>query len=82
MPTNIPTVSDVKMENVKIINLGGQAPINFVDGLALLFIGLKLTDHLQTWTWIEVLAPLWMPVMISWFARLVIHTFINPKMGE
>ena len=79
MSTEIPTMKDRKMENVRIINIGAsQTPINFMDGLALLLIGLKLTDHLMTWTWIEVLAPLWAPFMLQWLVRLVVHTFFAP----
>jgi hypothetical protein len=71
------------MENVRVINIGAsQTPINFMDGLALLLIGLKLTDHLMTWTWIEVLAPLWLPFMVQWLTRLVVHTFFAPIDGE
>lgn len=74
MPTELKT--RVKpLENVKIVSINNQNPINFMDGLALLFIGLKLTEHLQDWTWVEVLAPLWGPLMVSWFLRLVIRTF-------
>ena len=63
-------------KNIKIISIGSsQAPINFMDALALLFIGLKLTDHLDNWTWVEVLAPLWGPLMLAWFIRLVVTTF-------
>lgn len=64
--------------NVKVISIGGsQNPINFMDGLALLLIGLKLTGHIDNWTWIEVLAPLWGPLMVLWFIRLVIATFFR-----
>lgn len=64
------------MQNVRVINIGAsQTPINFMDGLALLFIGLRLTGHLETWTWIEILAPLWAPFMLHWFVRLIVGTF-------
>jgi hypothetical protein len=53
-----------------------------MDGLALLLIGLKLTDHLATWTWVEVLAPLWGPFMLSWFWRLVKSSFFNDDEDE
>ena len=56
--------------------------MSFLDGLALLLIGLKLTDHLQGWTWIEVLAPLWAPFMVSWFIRLVKSSFFNDDEDE
>ncbi len=77
MPTRLPNrTKDNVMQNVKIVNIGSsQTPINFMDGLALLFIGLKLTGHLDNWTWLEVLAPLWAPMMVQWFVRLVVHTF-------
>jgi len=83
MPTELPTASaeeqDMQdMRNVKVINIGqSQTPINFMDGLALLFIGLKLTDHLYNWTWVEVLAPLWAPFMFHWFVKLIVQTFIT-----
>lgn len=65
-------------KNVKVISInGGEGSINFMDGLALLLIGLKLTDHLDRWTWIEVLSPLWAPIMVSWFIILVKRTFLN-----
>lgn len=70
------------MEKVKIISItNDQNPVNFMDALALLFIGLKLTGHLETWTWIEILAPLWGPFMVTWFLRLVVHTFFTNE-GE
>ncbi len=77
MPTHLPNrTKDKVMQNVKIVNIGSsQTPINFMDGLALLFIGLKLTGHLDNWTWLEALAPLWAPMMLQWFVRLVVHTF-------
>lgn len=80
MSTEFPTTEDrKKMENVKIINIGSsQTPINFMDGLALMLIGLRLTGHLDTWTWIEVLAPLWAPFMLQWMVRLVVSTFFGP----
>jgi hypothetical protein len=84
MPTELPTtVKENAMQNVKVINVGpSQTPINFMDGLAILFIGLKLTDHLQDWTWVEVLAPLWGPIMLHWFIKLVVHTFFTDDEDE
>ena len=79
MPIDLPTrTEDKAMKNVRVINIGqSQTPINFMDGLCLLFIGLKLTDHLQDWTWVEVLAPLWVPIMFHWFVRLIVTTFFD-----
>lgn len=71
------------MKNVKVISIsGGESSINFMDGLALLLIGLKLTDHLDTWTWVEVLSPLWAPLMVSWFLTLIRKTFLNTENEE
>ena len=42
-------------------NTGG---VNLLGLLTLLFIGLKLTGHI-TWSWIWVLAPLWIPMGIA-----------------
>lgn len=48
-------------ENLNSKNTGG---VGFLGLLALLFIGLKLTGHI-TWSWVWVLAPLWIPMIIS-----------------
>jgi len=80
MPVNLPErIYNMKnLDKSKIINVSATSEgIGFMDGLALLFIGLKLTGHLDTWTWVEVLAPLWAPFMISWFVRLIKSTFFN-----
>lgn len=38
--------------------------------MALLFIGLKLNGHLEEWSWVWVLAPLWIwiPIVASFGA--------------
>ena len=48
-------------ENLNSTNTSG---VNFLGLLTLLFIGLKLTGYIA-WSWIWVLAPLWIPVCIS-----------------
>ena len=50
-------------------NTGG---VGFLGLLTLLFIGLKLTGYI-TWSWIWVLAPLWIPISIT---LLVLSTVI------
>lgn len=85
MPINLPEgIHKMKgLDKAKIINVSATSEgINFYDGLTLLLIGLKLTDHIPTWTWIEVLAPLWGPFMLSWFVRLVKGTFFNDEEDE
>ena len=42
-------------------NTGG---VGFLGLLTLLFIGLKLTGHIA-WSWVWVLAPLWIPISIA-----------------
>ncbi len=71
------------LKNVKVISIGAnQNPVNFMDALALLFIGLKLTGHLDHWTWVEVLAPLWGPFMLMWLVRLVVASFFSDDEEE
>jgi len=38
--------------------------VNFLDLLAILFIGLKLTGHID-WSWWGVLAPIWGPWLLA-----------------
>ena len=38
--------------------------VGFLGLLTLLFIGLKLTGYI-TWSWIWVLAPLWIPICVA-----------------
>lgn len=84
MPIDLPKrTEEATMQNVRVINVGAsQTPINFMDGLALLFIGLKLTGHLESWTWVEILAPLWGPIMLQWFIRLVVNSFFSNDEDE
>ena len=48
-------------ENLNSKNTNG---VGFLGLLTLLFIGLKLTGHIA-WSWIWVLAPLWIPISIA-----------------
>ncbi len=48
-------------ENLNSTNTGG---VSFLRLLTLLFIGLKLTGYI-TWSWLWVLAPLWIPISIT-----------------
>ena len=48
-------------QETKVVNSGG---IGLSGLLTVLFVGLKLTNHI-TWSWIWVLAPLWIPVAIG-----------------
>lgn len=38
--------------------------MSFLDGLLLLFIGLKLTGYVE-WSWVGVLAPLWVSLILA-----------------
>jgi hypothetical protein len=59
----------VKLVGVPIIQ---DRSINLWEGMGLLFIGLKLTDHLQDWNWYQVTAPLWVPFVLTLILKLVI----------
>lgn len=73
----------MELKNVKVISVGSdQNPVNFMDALALLFIGLKLTGHLEYWNWVEVLSPLWGPFMLMWLLRLIVATFFADEEEE
>ena len=48
-------------ENLNNKNTSG---VGFLGLLTLLFIGLKLTGYIA-WSWIWVLAPLWIPISIA-----------------
>lgn len=45
--------------------------IGFAEALALLFIGLKL-GKVITWSWLWVLSPIWLPVVLIIVIALVI----------
>jgi len=45
-------------------NVSVQIGPGFCGLLAILFIGLKLTDHIA-WSWLWVLSPLWIPFAIA-----------------
>ena len=49
-------------------NTGG---VGFLGLLTILFIGLKLTGYI-TWSWIWVLAPIWIPISIALFILSVV----------
>lgn len=46
-------------------------PITLIDGLTLLFIGLKLTNNIN-WSWIWVLSPEWICIVITIICTLLL----------
>ena len=62
---------DLKMGNINNTSKGNsekvpestKTGVNFCSLLAILFIGLKLTNNID-WSWVWVLSPLWIPVAI------------------
>ena len=46
----------------------------FLFGLTLLFIGLKLTQHI-VWSWWWVLSPLWLPTVFAVAILLILAVF-------
>lgn len=44
-------------------------PVSAVDLLGLLFLTLKLTDHID-WSWWWVSAPFWVPLIIIFFVEM------------
>lgn len=57
-------------------NSGGG--IGFLGALSVLFIGLKLTDHID-WSWLWVLAPLWIPasIVLTFIAVVLIVSVVT-----
>lgn len=43
---------------------------SFIDGLALVFIALKLSNHID-WSWIWVLSPLWINFILLVIIRAI-----------
>lgn len=50
--------------------------IGFLDLLTLMFVGLKLTGHI-TWSWIWVLSPTWLPIVVAYLVVTVLLLIIN-----
>lgn len=51
----------------------GGSGIGFIGLLTILFIGLKLTNHID-WSWLWVLSPLWIPFALLLTAVVVAYT--------
>ena len=63
-------------QETKVVNSGG---IGLSGLLTVLFVGLKLTNYI-TWSWIWVLAPLWIPVAIGvWLISIAVLMFLVKK---
>ena len=48
-----------------------KLPSSFIGLLTILFIGLKLTNYID-WSWLWVLAPLWIPITLILLIALAI----------
>lgn len=48
-----------------------KLPGSFIGLLTILFIGLKLTNYID-WSWLCVLAPLWIPITLILLIALAI----------
>jgi hypothetical protein len=59
---------------LKIFTKEKQMKLTFTDLLTVLFIGLKLTGHI-TWSWLWVLSPLWIIVMLAIMLYAVLAMF-------
>lgn len=53
----------------------GRSGTNFLELLALLFIGLKLTGYIG-WSWLWVLSPLWLPLAIAVVLAIIIFIIV------
>ena len=50
--------------------------VGFLGLLTLLFIGLKLTGYIA-WSWVWVLAPIWIPFIIALVMVLFLGTYLK-----
>lgn len=57
------------MSNNQQINI--KLPGSFIGLLTILFIGLKLTNYID-WSWLWILAPLWVPITLILLIALAI----------
>ena len=64
-------------DKVQTASSGG---VSFCSLLTGLFIGLKLTDHID-WSWWWVLAPMWLPITVVLGACLLIVVVCGMIMG-
>jgi hypothetical protein len=55
----------------KAVASASASGISFFGLLGVLFIGLKLTGHIN-WSWLWVLAPIWIPMGLTTLLALVI----------
>ena len=55
-------------------NDGGSGGIGFCGLLTIAFIVLKLTGVIS-WSWVWVLAPIWIPLAIAFVALFIIYFF-------
>jgi len=55
---------------------GSRACVSFCNLLFLLFLGLKLTGHID-WSWWWVTAPLWIPMSLMIFALALCSVVIG-----
>lgn len=69
-----------KIEDVRSQLRSRRAPAGFLHLLTLLFICLKLTGHIS-WSWVWVLAPLWVPIAIAivFLALVFLAVYIKLK---
>lgn len=55
-------------------NVSDSHGITFFGMLQVLFIGLKLTGHIE-WSWWWVLSPLWIPIVLVLLAAILMGLF-------
>ena len=63
------------MSNTTVVKSSGGG-IGFLGALAILFIALKLLHQID-WSWIWVLAPLWIPLMIGGICVFILLAIVG-----
>lgn len=64
------------MSNSNNNNTASKGGIGFLGLLQILFIALKLLDKID-WSWLWVLSPTWIPILLYILIALVIYKILN-----
>lgn len=55
-----------------------QRPIDFVEALCILFIGLDIMGHID-WPWYWIASPLWIKFLFHWALSVAFDLWIKSK---
>lgn len=71
-------MSNLKIENGSSTTGGSAGGVGFCGLLAIVFIVLKLC-HVINWSWIWVLSPIWIPVVLIMIFSIIMIVIMNRR---